>query len=151
MTKPQRFDVPTVAPAAYQAMRGLHAAVHDSGLAPVLLELVNIRVSQINGCAFCLAMHVALARRHGLTDDRLHLLATWRDAPVFDARERAALAWAEAVSLLPGGEVSDAAYDEARRQFTEQEVAHLTFAAVEINGWNRLMIASRTPPKDLVP
>jgi AhpD family alkylhydroperoxidase len=145
MIMSQRFDVSAVAPEGYQAMFGLTADAKKAGLGEVLVELVKIRVSQINGCAFCLAMHVALGRKLGLTDDRMHLLAVWREAPVFSERERAALAWSEAVALLPGGDVPDAVYEEARRHFSERELAGLAMAVVQIGGWNRLMIASRTP------
>jgi AhpD family alkylhydroperoxidase len=143
----QRFDLSAVSPDGYKAMFGLHKYVHASGLDQALLELVKIRVSQINSCAFCVAMHIPLARKAGLTDDRLHMLAVWREAPVFTSRERAALAWAESLALLPNGEVPDADYDEALRHFTAKEIADLSFAVVEIGAWNRLMIASRTPPQ----
>ncbi len=143
----QRFDVATLVPAGYQAMIGLGAGVKEAGVDAALVELVKIRVSQINGCAFCLAMHVDVGRKLGLSDDRMHLLAVWREMPVFSPSERAALAWAEALALLPGGEVPDAVYQEARRQFSDKELAGLAMAVVQIGGWNRLMIASRTPPQ----
>lgn len=143
----QRFDVSAVSPDGYKAMLGLHAHVQGSGLDGSLLELVKIRVSQINGCAFCIAMHVAIARKLGLSDERMHLLSTWREIPLYSPRERAALAWAEALTLLSGREVPDSVYDEVCRQFTAKEIAELAFAVVEIGGWNRLMIASRTPPQ----
>lgn len=142
----QRFDVAAVSPDAYKAMLALSAA-SKGGLDEALLELVKIRASQLNACAFCLNMHIDAARRLGVSERRLHLLAVWREAPVFDARERAALAWAEALTRLTGGDVPDDVYEEARRHFSEAELSALSFAVVVINGWNRLMIASRTPPK----
>lgn len=142
----QRFDVSEIAPEGYRAMLGLSAAIREAGLDEALVELIKIRVSQINGCAFCLAMHVALGRKLGLTDERMHLLAVWREAPMFNARERAALAWSEAVALLSGGEVPDAVYADAKQYFSAKELAGLAFVVVQIGGWNRLMIASRTPP-----
>ena len=96
----QRLDAMKISPAAYKAMAGLQAYVDQSGLERSLLELVKIRASQINGCAFCLVMHTNDARKHGESDDRMHLLDAWREAPVFSERERAALAWAEAVTLV---------------------------------------------------
>ena len=146
-TMQQRFDVATASPSGYKAMLGLHASVQEAGLDDSLLELVKIRVSQINGCAFCIAMHVAIARKLGVSEDRMHMLTVWREAPLYTPRERAALAWAEALTHLPRGEVPDAVYDEVCSQFTEKEIAGLTIAVVEIGGWNRLMIASRTPPQ----
>jgi AhpD family alkylhydroperoxidase len=142
----QRFDVAKLSPGGYRAMLELNAYLKTSGLEADLLELVKIRASQINGCAFCVSMHVLDARKLGVSEDRMHLLATWRDTPVFSARERAALAWTEALTRLADGDVPDAAYAEARAQFSEKEVSDLIYAVVEITGWNRLMIASRTPP-----
>jgi AhpD family alkylhydroperoxidase len=144
----QRFDLGKTAPEGYQAMRGLHAYVAQCGLEPALLELVKVRVSQINGCAFCIAMHVPLARRAGVSDERLHLLAAWREAEaIFDERERAALAWAEALTRLGDPAAIGSVYEAARRQFSEREIADLAFATVEINAWNRLMIAAGARPK----
>jgi len=142
----QRFDLTVVAAEGYKAMLGVHSYVQKSGLDLRLLELVKIRVSQINGCAFCLAMHVPLARQNGVSDDQLNLLVAWREAPVFNHRERAALAWAESVTHLIGGDVPDHIYEEACNQFSVKEIADLSFAVAEINAWNRLMVCSRTPP-----
>ena len=142
-----RFDLTKIAPDGYKAMLGVHSYVQNSGLSLGLLELVKMRVSQINGCAFCIAMHVPLARKHGVSDDQLNLLPAWREAPVYSRAERAALAWAEALTLLTGGDVSDAVYDDVRQHFSEKDVADLSFAVAEINAWNRLMIATRTPPQ----
>lgn len=143
----QRFDFTVVAAEGYKAMLGVHSYVQKSGIDLGLLELVKIRVSQINGCAFCLAMHIALARKNGVTDDQLNLLAAWREAPVFNDRERAALAWAESMTNLTDGDVPDPIYQQACEQFSTKEIADLSFAVAEINAWNRLMICSRTPPQ----
>jgi AhpD family alkylhydroperoxidase len=143
----QRLDLTKIAPDGYKAMLGVHAYVQNSGVSLGLLELVKMRVSQINGCAFCIAMHVPLARKHGVSEDQLHLLAAWRDAPIYSPQERAALAWAEALTHLTGGDVSDSVYAEMRQQFSEKDVADLSFAVAEINAWNRLMICTRTPPQ----
>ena len=143
----QRLDLTKVSPDGYKAMLGVHSYVQNSSLSLGLLELVKMRASQINGCAFCIAMHVPLARKHGVSDDQLHLLAAWREAPIYSAKERAALAWAEALTQLTGGDVSDAVYAEVQQHFSEKEVADLSFAVAEINAWNRLMICTRTPPQ----
>ena len=143
----QRLDLTKVAPEGYKAMLGVHAYVQTSGLSLGLLELVKMRVSQINGCAFCIAMHLPLARKHGISDDQLHLLAVWREAPIYSPEQRASLAWSEALTHLAGGDVPDAVYAELRRHFSEKEVADLSFAIAEINAWNRLMICTRTPPQ----
>jgi AhpD family alkylhydroperoxidase len=128
-------------------MLGVHSYVQNSGLDLGLLELVKIRVSQINGCAFCLAMHIPIARKHGVSDDQLNLLVAWREAPVFNPQERAALAWAESMTSLVGGDVPDPIYEQACEQFSTKEIADLSFAVAEINAWNRLMVCSRTPPQ----
>lgn len=142
----QRFDLAKVAAEGYKALLGVHSYVQKSGLDLGLLEVVKVRVSQINGCAFCLAMHVPIARKQGVSEDQLTLLVAWREAPVFSTKERAALAWAEAMTLLPNGEVPDTIYDQVRAEFNTREIADLSFAVAEINAWNRLMICSRTPP-----
>jgi AhpD family alkylhydroperoxidase len=141
------MDAMKVAPAAYKAMFALQAYVDQSGLERSLLELVKIRASQINGCAFCLVMHTNEARKAGETDDRMHLLNAWREAPVFSARERAALAWVEAVTLVSDGHVPDDVYEEARRAFSEKEMVDLTAATIAINSWNRVCIAFRVTPQ----
>ena len=143
----QQLDAMKVSPAAYKAMAGLQAYVDQSGIERPLLELVKVRASQINGCAYCLAMHTSDARKLEESDERMHLLNAWREAPVFNARERAALAWAEAITLITEGHVPDDVYDEARRQFSEKELVDLTAAAVAINAWNRIAIAFRAPPR----
>jgi len=134
------------APDVLQGMLALSAVVKKSSLAPELIDLVDYRVSQINGCAFCLDMHSKDLRARGETEQRLYMVSAWRDAPhLYTNRERAALAWAEAVTRLVDQEVPDDVYDQARAEFSETELAQLTLGVVAINGWNRLNIAFRTP------
>jgi AhpD family alkylhydroperoxidase len=144
---PIKNDSLQVSPAAYKAMAGLQAYVDQSGLERSLLELVKIRASQLNGCAFCLVMHTTDARKLGESDERMHLLNAWREAPVFSERERAALAWTEALTLITEGHVPDDVYEQARRHFSEKELVDLTAAIVVINGWNRVAIAFRATPQ----
>ena len=125
------------------AMRGLHAVVDRSTLEYRLVELVRTRVSQVNGCGFCIDMHTKDARAAGETEQRLYLLSAWREANVYSERERAALAWAEAVTKLEHQDVPDDIYEQARAQFSEDELLALTLAIVEINGWNRFAISMR--------
>ncbi|MBX6342449.1 MAG: carboxymuconolactone decarboxylase family protein [Thermomicrobiaceae bacterium] len=141
----QRIDYRRVAPGVTQAMRALEGYVRESGLEPTLLELVKVRASQINGCAYCLDMHTKDARALGESEQRLYALSAWREAPFYTDRERAALAWTEALTLVAVDHVPDAVYEEARRHFTEKELVDLTVAVVAINGWNRLAIALRSP------
>jgi len=140
----QRIDYRTAAPGAFAAMLGLEKYTRQSGLEHSLLELVKTRVSQINGCAYCLDMHTKDARAAGETEQRLYLLSAWRETSFFSARECAALAWAEAVTQLGGHGVPDAVYDEARAQFDEKALVDLTLAIVAINGWNPLAIPFRS-------
>jgi len=142
----ERLDATKAAPDAYKAMLGLQGYVNRGAIEAPLLELVKIRASQINGCASCLAMHVRDARKAGESDERMQLLNAWEEAPIYTARERAALAWTEAVTLVTDGHVPDAVYEEARAQFSEKELVDLTMAIVAINGWNRLAISFRRPP-----
>ncbi len=141
-----RIDAMRINPGAYKAMRGLQSYVDATSLEPSLRELVNVRASQINACAFCLQMHLGSARKAGEVQQRLDLLEAWREAPVFSARERAALAWTEAVTLVHDTHVPDDVYDTARAEFSDQELVDLTMAVVAINGWNRLMVSFRIPP-----
>ena len=143
----QRLDAMKISPEAYKAMAGLQAYVDQSGLERSLRELVKIRASQINGCAYCLVMHTNEARKLGETDERMHLLNAWREAPNFTARERAALAWVEAITRISDGHVPDDVYEQAKRQFSEKELMDLTAAAVAINAWNRIAIAFRATPQ----
>jgi AhpD family alkylhydroperoxidase len=135
-----------VAPGAVAAMNALEAYLTTSGLTPDLLNLVRVRVSQINRCAFCLDMHTKDARAAGETEQRLYTLDAWRETPFYTDRERAALAWAEAVTLVAETHVPDDVYEEARRRFSEGELVNLTLAVIAINGWNRLAISFRTAP-----
>jgi len=143
----QRIDVPRTSPAAFQAVAGLQAYVDKSGLDPKLRELIKIRASQINGCAYCLAMHTRDARKLGETDERMHLLNAWREAPLYSARERAALEWTEAITLVAQHHVPDETFEAVREQFSEKEIVDLTMAAIAINSWNRAAIAFRVPPQ----
>ena len=140
----QRIDYKQVAPDAYKAMLGIEAYVRGSGLEHSLLELVKTRVSQINGCAHCLDMHTKEARAAGETEQRLHLLPAWREAPFYSDRERAALVWAEAVTQISTNGVPDELYAEVRRHFDEKALVDLTLAIVGINGWNRLAVPFRS-------
>ena len=128
-----------------RAMLNLQREVDSSGLEPSLVELVKIRVSQINGCSYCIDMHTKDARARGETEQRIYLLNAWRETSFFSERERAALEWAEAVTLVGETHVPDEVYERVRQQFEEQEIVALTFALVAINGWNRLAISFRIP------
>lgn len=139
-----RMRFTQVAPGAYRAMHGLEEYIHSSGLEPALLELVKMRASQINGCAFCLDMHSKDARAACETEQRLYLLDAWREAPCYSERERAALAWTEALTLIADSRVPDDVYHEARQHFSDKELVDLSLAVVAINGWNRLAVAFRS-------
>jgi AhpD family alkylhydroperoxidase len=141
-----RMDFRKASPQGNQAMGQLHAFVHACGLDGALLELVKLRASQINGCAHCIDMHTKQLRAGGETEQRLYLLNAWRESPFYSERERAALAWAEAITLVTDGHVPDDVYEAARAQFDEKDLANLTLAIVAINGANRLNIAFRTVP-----
>jgi AhpD family alkylhydroperoxidase len=138
-----RIDIAKVSPAAYRAMATLEQYIHSSGLEPGLIHLLKFRASQINGCAYCLDMHSKDARALGETEQRLYGLDAWREAPYYTDRERAALAWIEALTLITEGHVPDEVYEEARKVFNEQELVDLAMLAVAINGWNRLAIGFR--------
>jgi len=147
-----RLDAQRASPGAYHAMLTLEMFVRESSkLEPSLIELVKMRASQINGCAFCIDMHSKDARAEGETEQRLYALNAWRETPFFTDRERAALAWAEAVTLVAEGHVPDAVYEDARQQFSDEELVNLTLAIVTINGWNRLSIAFRAVPGEYQP
>lgn len=141
-----RSDYAKAAPGGVQAMYKLHKYVEHSGLERSLLELVKTRASQINGCAYCIDMHTKDARALGEREQRLYLLNAWREAPFYTERERAALAWTEAVTLISESHASDEHYAAARAQFSEQELVNLTMAIISINGWNRLAISFRAVP-----
>ncbi|MDI1476340.1 carboxymuconolactone decarboxylase family protein [Polyangium sp. y55x31] len=140
-----------VAPKAFRALLGLAQHVRSAGLEPTLIELVNLRVSQINGCAFCIDMHSKDLRAAGETEQRLYLLSAYREAPFYSDRERAALAWAEAVTELGKDGVPDVVYEEARRHFGEAELVELTLAVIHINAWNRMNVAFRMPAGTYTP
>jgi AhpD family alkylhydroperoxidase len=142
----QRFNYFKAAPDAYKAMSGLEEYLHGCGLEEGLLHLVKLRASQINGCAFCLDMHWKDLRAIGEEEQRLYSLDAWRECPWYSDRERAALAWTEALTLVTQGHVPDAVYEEARKQFSEKELTDLSLAVTTINAWNRLSIAARTTP-----
>ena len=139
-----RLDYGRTFPAALQAMLGLESAVRESTLEPELLELVKMRASQLNGCAYCLDMHSKDAQARGESEQRLHVLAAWREAPFYSRRERAALAWCETLTLLPQTGAPDEAYEQVREQFADDEIVALTLAIVAINGWNRFAVGFRT-------
>ncbi|HEX7340001.1 MAG TPA: carboxymuconolactone decarboxylase family protein [Rhodanobacteraceae bacterium] len=140
-----RFDYTKAAPGGFKALRDLQQYVEGCGLEHSLLELVKMRASQINGCAFCLDMHSKDARAAGETEQRLYVLPAWRETPFYDARERAALAWCEALTGLPAHDqsVPDALYEEARAQFDEKELVDLTLLVTLINRLNRINIAAQ--------
>jgi len=142
----QRLNALEVAKGAMKAMYGLETYLAKCGLEASLLHLLKLRVSQINGCAYCIDMHWKDLRAGGETEQRLYMLDAWRESPFYSERERAALAWAEAVTLVTEGHVPDEVFEEARGQFDDAELADLTLAVVAINGWNRLSIAFRTVP-----
>jgi AhpD family alkylhydroperoxidase len=141
-----RMDFRKASPQGANAMGELHAFVHRCGLESSLLELIKLRASQINGCAHCIDMHTKELRADGESEQRLYLLDAWRESPFYSERERAALAWTEALTLVTDGHVPDEVYEEARAQFNEEELANLSVAVVAINGANRLNIAFRTVP-----
>jgi AhpD family alkylhydroperoxidase len=133
-------------PDIYKALSGLNAGFENSTLEHAVIELVKLRASQMNGCGFCVDMHTKDARLEGETEQRLYLLSVWREAPgLYTEREQAALAWAEAVTKLENQQVPDAVYDQARAQFSDEELARLTLVVVAINGWNRFNIAFNVP------
>jgi AhpD family alkylhydroperoxidase len=140
-----------VNPGILHAMLGLERQVRKGGLERRLLDLVCMRASQLNGCAYCLDMHSKDARAEGETEQRLYGLDAWRETPYYSARERAALEWTEALTLVSETHVPDDVYDRVREQFSEDELVHLSLAIVSINGWNRLNIAALTVPGDYVP
>ena len=148
----QRIDILSASPGALKAMLGLASFLHKSGLDTKLLDLINLRVSQINGCAYCIDMHWKDLRAIGETEQRLYGLDSWRESPYYTDRERAALAWAEAVTLVANTkEVPDEVFEEAHHHFNDEELANLTLGVVAINGFNRLNIAYRTTPGSYQP
>ena len=141
--KPARLDYNAVAPDGLRAVRALDQYVRKSGLEPGLVELVKLRASLMNGCAYCVDIHSREALAKGDTERRLFAVPVWREGPFFTSRERAALAWTEAVTNIGHHGVDDALYDEARAQFSEKELVDLTIAVIAINAWNRVAVPFR--------
>ena len=142
----QRISYTEAAEGALKAMYGLETYLRHSSIEPMLLHLLKFRVSQINGCAYCLDMHSKDLRALGETEQRLYLLDAWRESPFYTDRERAALEWAEALTLVSEGHVPDDVFEKVKAQFSDKEIIDLTMAIVTINGWNRISIAFRTTP-----
>ena len=141
-----RLEFGKVEPAAYQAMMGLENYVRKSGLDKTLLELIKIRASQINRCAFCIDMHTKDARHAGETEQRLYALSAWQETPFFSPQERAALALTEAITLIGKNGVPDAVYEEVSRHFTLEQITQMLMAIVVINTWNRISITTQVIP-----
>lgn len=137
----QRLQFFAAAPEIMKAVAALNKAVEESGLERSLLHLIKLRASQINGCSFCVDMHSREAREDGETEQRLYLVAAWKESPLFSDRERAAFAWTEAVTLISNGGVSDELYEKTLKHFSEQELTKLTVAVGMINVWNRLCVS----------
>lgn len=146
-----RFNYVKSAPGVFKAMLAQAQYLHASGLEESLMALVDLRASQINGCAYCLDMHWKDLRAMGENEQRLYSLDAWRECPYYTNRERAALEWTEALTQITSGHVPDEVYDRVRKQFNEKELSDLSLAIVAINGWNRLNIAARTVPGDYKP
>jgi|SRR6185369_4921965 AhpD family alkylhydroperoxidase len=146
-----RIDFTRLSPGGYKAMLGLEHYLSNSTVDEKLLHLVKLRVSQINGCAFCLDMHWKDLKVEGETDQRMYSLDAWRETSYYTDRERAALAWAEAVTNISDGHAPDELFEEARQYFSEQELADLTLAVTAINGWNRISIAFQVVPATYQP
>ena len=150
-TTEARIDSQTItklAPKEYAALYALEKAIKESGLDRKLVEMVKVRVSQINGCAFCLNMHAVEARAAGWTDRELHLLPAWRETPSFTPSERAVLDFAEHVTRISEHHVPAPVFNALRESFTEEQIVHLTWAVIAINSWNRLMISFTVPPAE---
>jgi AhpD family alkylhydroperoxidase len=147
----RRLDFIKTAPSAYEAMRGLSQYVNGCGLEMSLLELVRLRASQINGCAYCIDMHTKDARAAGETEQRLYALCAWRETPFYSERERAALEWTEVLTKISEAGVPDDLYERVRKHFSEKELVDLSLAVITINGWNRLAISFRSEPGSYQP
>ena len=141
-----RLNYAAASPGAYEAMAGIERYVRNCGLEHSLLELVKTRASQINRCAYCIDMHTTDARAEGETEQRLYALSAWRETPFFSPRERAALEWTEALTLISQHDVPDDLYARVREHFSEEEIVNLSLAIIGINGWNRLAIPFRSVP-----
>jgi len=147
----ERLNFSKAFPEGIHAVLALGKTISASGLEPSLLELVKTRASQLNGCAYCIDMHTKDARALGETEQRLYALSAWRETPFFTPRERAALAWTEAITNIQHGHASDQAYADVRQEFDEAELVKLTLAITQINTWNRVAIAFRTEPDSYQP
>jgi AhpD family alkylhydroperoxidase len=147
----QRIGYSRVAPEGYDILRNLEAYVRKTGLEPDLIELVKLRASQINRCAYCIDMHTKDARTHGESEQRLYGLDAWEESPFYSERERAALAWAESVTTISEDGVPDEVYNQARKHFAERELVDLTLAVIAINAWNRLAISFHAQPGSYQP
>lgn len=141
-----RFSPAKASPGGYKVLLSLEQYLHQCGLEEPLLHLIKLRASQINGCAYCLDMHWKDLIAIGEKEQRMYSLDAWRECPYYSDRERAALAWTEAVTLITSGHVPDSVYEEARAQFSEKEISDLTLAVAMINAWNRLAISARAVP-----
>jgi len=141
-----RFNYVMAAPGAFKVMLSLGQYLRECGLEESLITLMHLRASQINGCAYCLDMHWKDSRASGESEQRLYALDAWRESPFYTDRERAALEWTEALTLVTEGHVPDEVHEEVRQHFNDKELSDLTLAVVSINGWNRLNIAARTVP-----
>jgi len=146
-----RIEYAQAAPEAIAAFSGVEKYVRKCGLEHSLLELVKLRASQMNGCAYCVDMHTKDSRAGGETEQRLYATAVWQETPFFTDRERAALAWTEAVTLISQNHVPEVVFQLARKQFSEKELVDLTMAIIAINGWNRLAVSFRTVPGSYQP
>jgi AhpD family alkylhydroperoxidase len=142
----ERLSYAKAFPEGVHAVLGVEKALRASGLEPSLVELVKTRASQLNGCAYCIDMHTKDALAAGETAQRLFALSAWRETPFFSARERAALAWAEALTNIQQGHASDEVYESVRKEFDEAQLVRLTLAIAQINTWNRIAIAFRAEP-----
>jgi AhpD family alkylhydroperoxidase len=147
----ERLDYKTAFPEGVRALLHLENTIRNSGIEPALYELVKMRASQLNGCAYCIDMHSKDARAHGETEQRLYALSAWRETPFFTPRERAALAWTEALTNIQQGHVPDTEYEAARMVFDEADLVKLTLAITQINTWNRIAIAFRAEPGSYQP
>lgn len=139
----QRLSVPHLAPELYKAVQALDVAVRKSGIDPVLLHLIKLRASQINGCAYCVDLHVKESLADGIAAQKLHLVAVWRESPLFDDRERAVLDWTESVTLIAQTGVPDSSFEPLRQFFTDEQIAQLIIAIGTINIWNRIAVSAR--------
>lgn len=147
----QRINYSKIASEGVENLRKLEAYIRSTDLVPELVELVKLRASQINGCAYCIDMHTKDARSHGESEQRLYGVSAWRETPFYSERERAALAWTESVTKISEDQVPDEVYNQVKKHFTEKELADLTLAVIAINSWNRLAISFRTPPGSYQP